>query len=62
MYELKFDGFRAEAIKNASKVHLRSRNDKDFNGRYSSSGCYRLRTRFRWHPHGSAQGAGQRCG
>lgn len=34
MYELKLDGFRAEAIKRSGRVHLRSRNDKDFNGRY----------------------------
>lgn len=33
-YELKFDGYRAEAIKTGGKVYLRSRNDKDFNGRY----------------------------
>jgi bifunctional non-homologous end joining protein LigD len=33
-FELKLDGFRAEAIKSAGKVHLRSRNDKDFNSRY----------------------------
>jgi bifunctional non-homologous end joining protein LigD len=32
--ELKLDGFRAVAFKAASNVHLRSRNDKDFNGRY----------------------------
>jgi bifunctional non-homologous end joining protein LigD len=36
VYELKFDGFRAEAIKSGGKVHFRSRNDKDFNGRYPS--------------------------
>jgi bifunctional non-homologous end joining protein LigD len=36
MYEIKFDGFRAEAIKSGGKVHLRSQNDKDFNGRYAS--------------------------
>jgi bifunctional non-homologous end joining protein LigD len=35
-HELKFDGFRAEAIKSAGKVHLRSRTDKDFNGGYPS--------------------------
>ena len=34
VYELKFDGFRAIAFKTGGKVHLRSRNDKDFNGRY----------------------------
>jgi bifunctional non-homologous end joining protein LigD len=34
IYELKFDGFRAEAIKSSGIVHLRSRNNKDFNSRY----------------------------
>jgi len=34
LYELKLDGFRAEAIKSAGRVHLRSRNDKDFNTKY----------------------------
>jgi DNA ligase D-like protein (predicted ligase) len=33
-FELKLDGFRAEAIKSGGKVHLRSRNDKDFNSKY----------------------------
>ena len=33
-YELKLDGYRALAIKTAGKVHLRSRNDNDFNARY----------------------------
>jgi ATP-dependent DNA ligase len=38
-YELKLDGFRTEAIKSGAiksggRVHLRSRNDKDFNTRY----------------------------
>jgi DNA ligase D-like protein (predicted ligase) len=33
-YELKFDGYRALAIKSGSKVQLRSRNDNDFNVRY----------------------------
>src|SRR5215831_1080821 len=36
VYELEIDGFRAEAIKSSGRVHLRSRNDKDFNGRYPS--------------------------
>ena len=34
VYELKLDGFRAEAIKSGGRVRLRSRNDKDFNGKY----------------------------
>ena len=34
VYELKLDGFRAQAIKSGGRVHLRSRNDKDFNLRY----------------------------
>jgi ATP-dependent DNA ligase len=34
LIELKLDGFRAIAFKTGGKVHLRSRNDKDFNGRY----------------------------
>uniref|UniRef100_Q01RI2 DNA ligase (ATP) n=1 Tax=Solibacter usitatus (strain Ellin6076) TaxID=234267 RepID=Q01RI2_SOLUE len=33
-YELKLDGFRAIAYKTGGKVHLRSRNDKDFNAKY----------------------------
>jgi bifunctional non-homologous end joining protein LigD len=33
-YELKLDGFRALAIKTGGGVRLRSRNDKDFNGKY----------------------------
>jgi ATP-dependent DNA ligase len=35
-YELKLDGFRSVAFKTAGRVHLRSRNDKDFNARYPS--------------------------
>ena len=34
LYELKLDGYRAIAFKRNGAVHLRSRNDNDFNGRY----------------------------
>jgi bifunctional non-homologous end joining protein LigD len=33
-YEIKWDGFRAIALKTGGLVHLRSRNDKDFDGKY----------------------------
>jgi bifunctional non-homologous end joining protein LigD len=36
LYQLKLDGFRAIAFKTGNKVYLRSRNDKDFTGRYPS--------------------------
>jgi bifunctional non-homologous end joining protein LigD len=32
--ELKLDGYRAVAFKSGSNVHLRSRNDHDFNSKY----------------------------
>jgi bifunctional non-homologous end joining protein LigD len=35
-YELKLDGFRAVAYKTGGRVHLRSRNNKDFNHKYPS--------------------------
>jgi bifunctional non-homologous end joining protein LigD len=34
LYELKLDGYRAVAFKAGGKVHLRSRNDKDFSRAY----------------------------
>lgn len=33
-YQLKFDGYRAIAFKTGDRLHLRSRNDKDFSDRY----------------------------
>ena len=33
-YQLKLDGYRAIAFKTGRKLHLRSRNDKDFAIRY----------------------------
>ena len=35
VYELKLDGYRAIAFKRRGQVHLRSRNDHDFAGRYA---------------------------
>jgi bifunctional non-homologous end joining protein LigD len=34
-YEVKLDGYRAIAFKSGGRIHLRSRNDKDFRGKYS---------------------------
>jgi bifunctional non-homologous end joining protein LigD len=34
LHELKLDGVRAEAVKSHGRVHLRSRNNKDFNRKY----------------------------
>jgi bifunctional non-homologous end joining protein LigD len=34
LYELKLDGYQAIAFKRGGVVHLRSRNDNDFSGRY----------------------------
>ena len=36
LYELKLDGYRAIAFKSGGKVHLRSRNNKDFDKKYPS--------------------------
>jgi ATP-dependent DNA ligase len=36
VHELKLDGFRSLAIKIDGRLHLRSRNNKDFNGKYPS--------------------------
>jgi bifunctional non-homologous end joining protein LigD len=33
-YEVKLDGYRAIAFKSGGRVYLRSRNDKDFGGKY----------------------------
>ncbi len=53
-YELKLDGYRALAIKTGGQVQLRSRNDKDFGGRFprhcrgfssdAQRNCYRRRS------------------
>jgi bifunctional non-homologous end joining protein LigD len=36
LYELKLDGYRAIAFKSGVKIHIRSRNNKDFVARYPS--------------------------
>jgi bifunctional non-homologous end joining protein LigD len=36
LHELKLDGYRAIAFRSEGRVHLRSRNDKDFSQRYSA--------------------------
>jgi bifunctional non-homologous end joining protein LigD len=36
LYEVKFDGYRAQGIKSAGQVQLRSRNGANFNGRFPS--------------------------
>jgi bifunctional non-homologous end joining protein LigD len=36
LFEVKFDGYRAQGIKSAAKVQLRSRNGANFNTRFSS--------------------------
>ena len=36
MYEIKLDGYRAQAIKTLGKLQLRSRNNNDFSVRYST--------------------------
>jgi bifunctional non-homologous end joining protein LigD len=33
-YELKLEGFRAVAFRSGGRVHLRSRNNKDFDRKY----------------------------
>ena len=35
-YQLKLDGYRAVAFRTGGKLHLRSRNNKDFSARYPS--------------------------
>jgi bifunctional non-homologous end joining protein LigD len=36
LHEIKLDGYRAIAFRFGGRVHLRSRNDKDFSQRYSA--------------------------
>jgi len=47
MYEVKFDGYRAEVIKNGDRVQLRSRNDKDLTAAYPGVRDAALRLRAR---------------
>src|SRR3954471_16560478 len=45
MYEVKFDGYRAEVIKNGDRIQLRSRNDKDLTPAYPAVRDAALRLR-----------------
>jgi len=47
MYEVKFDGYRAQVIKNGDAVHLRSRNNKDLTSAYPAVRDAALRLRAR---------------
>jgi bifunctional non-homologous end joining protein LigD len=47
LFELKLDGYRTIAFKSDGKIHLRSRNDKDFALRYPSIARLSLPSRMR---------------
>ena len=47
VFELKLDGFRAVAFKTGGKVHLRSRNNKDFRSSTTPLGKPLRRCRMR---------------